>query len=95
MSCKRVHDPHAVFGKRLPRLPVDGTSPSRRSLTFKLEPNMKIIKALMDIAATLAGFQRLFSSHCPHTNLHTSKHHGVTMTPEKVQALVMGRQVEK
>lgn len=45
VSCKRVQDPRAVFGKRLPRLPEDGTSPSRRSLTFKLEPNMKIIKS--------------------------------------------------
>lgn len=98
MSCKRAQDPRAVFGKRLPGLPVDGTSPSRRSLTFQLEPNMKIIKALMDIAAMPAGFQGrgwLFSSRCPHTNLHTPTRHGERGTPEMVQALVMGRQGEK
>lgn len=74
VSCKRVQDPRAVFGKRLPGLHVDGTSPSRRSLTFQLEPNMKIIKVLMDIAARPAGFQRLWLAFLLTLPSHKSAH---------------------
>lgn len=37
----------------------------------------------------------LFSSHYPHTNLHAATRRGARMAPEAVQALVVGRQVEK
>lgn len=69
---ERVQDAQDLFGKSLPSLPADGTSPSRRLMTFKLEPNTKIIKALTDIALMLSDFQRPIMAFLPTSFLHKS-----------------------
>lgn len=71
---ERVQDAQDLFGKSLPRLPADGPSPSRRLMTFKLEPNTKIIKALMDITLMPSDFQRPIMAFLPTFFLHKSTH---------------------
>lgn len=77
---------------RLPGLPADGTSQSRRLVPFKSEPTMKIRKALTDTNLIFSDFQRssnwLFPSSYSCTNLCMFTSCGVQMPPEMLEVLV-------